>query len=92
MAYKLKTNKSVLSRFKVSATGKLIRHHAKTSHLLSVRSGKTKRKLGRPGIVSETHAGNLRALICKSKLKPKQKAHFRAIAAKKAAKAETAAK
>lgn len=90
MPYKQKPNKSVMSRFKVSATGKLVRHHAKTSHLLSVRSGNTMRKLGRPGTVSETHAPNLRSLMCKSKLKPKKTAHFRAIAAKK--KAAVAAK
>jgi large subunit ribosomal protein L35 len=46
MAYKMKPNKSVLSRFKVTKTGKLKRHHAKTSHLMSGRTSKTKRRLG----------------------------------------------
>jgi large subunit ribosomal protein L35 len=72
MGYKLKTNKSVKSRFKVTATGKLKRHHAKTSHLMSARSAKKRRQLGRPAIVSETHARRLRRLLGKHGLHPGQ--------------------
>ena len=60
MAYKLKPNKSMLSRFKVTKRGKLKRHHAKTSHLMSARTSKTKRRLGRPAILHEGLARNLR--------------------------------
>ena len=63
MAYKLKPNKSIMSRFKVTKRGKLKRHHAKTSHLMSARSSKTKRRLGRPAILYEGLARNLRKHI-----------------------------
>ena len=81
MGYKFKPNKSVLSRFKVTATGKLKRHHAKTSHLLSTRNGNTLRKLGRSAITSETHAPRLRKLIGKKGLNPNRIKHERAVAA-----------
>lgn len=90
MGYKLKPNKSVLSRFKVSKTGKLKRHHAKTSHLLSARTSKTKRRLGRPAIVFEGNAKNLRRLIGMGHLNPLRTAHYRAIAVRNAQQAAEA--
>lgn len=75
MGYKLKPNKSMLSRFKVTKTGKLKRHHAKTSHLLSARTSKTKRHLGRPAILSESVARNLRVYMGIGHLNPKRHAH-----------------
>ena len=83
MAYKMKPNKSVLSRFKVTKTGKLKRRHAKTSHLMSGRSANKKRKLGRPAIVSETIAKNHRRLMGLAWKNPAKVAHQRALAAKK---------
>ena len=85
MAYKLKPNKSVLKRFKVTKTGKLKRHHAKTSHLMSARTPAAKRRLRRAALVYEPVARTLRRLIGKSHLNPKRTAHQRALAAKKAA-------
>ena len=93
MAYKMKPNKSVLSRFKVTKTGKLKRRHAKTSHLMSGRSANKKRKLGRPAIVAEGIARVHRRLMGVSWMKPAKVAHERALAAKKREKeaaAETA--
>jgi large subunit ribosomal protein L35 len=78
MAYKLKPNKSMLSRFKVTKTGKLKRHHAKTSHLLSGRNSKTKRHLGRPAIVFEGIARNLRRAMGVSHKNPIRAAHLKA--------------
>src|SRR5215207_7133094 len=63
MAYKMKPNKAALARFKFSKTGKVKRGHALTSHLMSARSSKTKRRLGRPAVMSETHAGNIRKMV-----------------------------
>jgi large subunit ribosomal protein L35 len=63
MAYKMKPNKSVMSRFKVTRTGKVKRHHAKTSHLMSRRTSKSKRRLGRPAILHEGLARNMRRLM-----------------------------
>jgi len=84
MAYKLKPNKSMLSRFKVTRTGKLKRHHANTSHLMSGRSAKKKRQLGRPAILYEGLARRLRRFMGVSHLHPAQAAHERSARAKSA--------
>ena len=67
MGYKLKPNKAVAKRFKVTAKGKLKRHHSLTSHLRSSRSAKKKRELRRPEILFEGLARNLRKLMGVSK-------------------------
>jgi large subunit ribosomal protein L35 len=82
MAYKLKPNKSMLSRFKVTKRGKLKRHHAKTSHLMSGRTSKTKRRLGRPAILHEGLARNLRKHIGMAHLHPAKIEHKKAAAMK----------
>jgi len=82
MAYKFKPNKAVAKRFKVTKTGKLKRRHAMTSHLMSGRSSKTKRKLRRAALVHEGLARNLRQLIGVGRLHPRQTAARRALAAK----------
>jgi large subunit ribosomal protein L35 len=81
VGYKQKPNKSVAKRFKVSKTGKLKRHHAYTSHLMSARPSKVRRKLRKPAIVFEGLARNMRKLMGVSKLKPNRIAHERALAA-----------
>jgi large subunit ribosomal protein L35 len=89
MAYKFKPNKSVAKRFKVTKTGKLKRHHSLTSHLMSGRSAKKRRKLGRPAILFEGLAKNMRRLIGKNKLHPAKLAHERTYGTGKAAEAQT---
>jgi large subunit ribosomal protein L35 len=42
---KLKTRKTVAKRFKVSATGKLMRRSTKLNHLMRKKSGGAKRRL-----------------------------------------------
>ena len=90
MAYKLKPNKSILSRFKVTKRGKLKRHHAKTSHLMSARNAKTKRRLGRPAILHEGLARNLRKHIGMGHKHPLREEHEKALAMKKLANKEPA--
>ena len=86
MGYKQKPNKSVAKRFKVSKTGKLKRHHAFTSHLMSSRSANRRRKLRKSAVLFEGLAKNMRKLLGISKLKPAKIAHERALeAAEKAA-------
>jgi large subunit ribosomal protein L35 len=92
MGYKFKPAKAVAKRFKVTKTGKLKRHHAFTSHLMSARPAKTRRKLRRSAILFEGHARNMRAMMGISHLKPAQTEHERALAAKKGESAEGAAK
>ncbi|HYO11023.1 MAG TPA: 50S ribosomal protein L35 [Tepidisphaeraceae bacterium] len=67
MAYKLKPNKAVAKRFKVTAKGKLKRYHSLTSHLRSGRSPKKKRELRRPEMLFEGLARNMRRLMGLSK-------------------------
>ena len=83
MGYKYKPNKAVAKRFKVTRTGKLKRHHAFTSHLMSARPAKRRRKLRRPAVLFEGLARNMRALMGLSHLKPAQAEHERALAEKK---------
>ncbi len=42
---KQKTHRGAAKRFKVSATGKVLRHHSGTSHILTKKTTKRKRKL-----------------------------------------------
>jgi large subunit ribosomal protein L35 len=88
MAYKFKPNKAIAKRFKVTKSGKLKRGHSLTSHLMSARSAAKKRKLGRPAILDETIARNMRKLMGVAKRNPNRARHERALAAKQA---ETAA-
>ena len=82
MAYKFKPNKAVAKRFKVTKTGKLKRGHSLTSHLMSARPANKRRKLGRPALLHETIAGNMRKLMGVAKRRPNKIAHERALRAK----------
>jgi large subunit ribosomal protein L35 len=42
---KLKTRKAVAKRYKITATGNFLRHHAFKGHLLRKKSNRQKRKL-----------------------------------------------
>lgn len=85
MGYKQKPNKAVAKRFKVTKTGKVKRHHAFTSHLMSARPAKRRRKLRQPAILFEGLAKNMRELMGVSKLKPAKIAAERAKRARAAA-------
>ena len=49
-----KTKKAVAKRFKVTGTGKVLRRHSSMRHLLSSRSSKRKRQLGKSAVVDKT--------------------------------------
>ena len=87
MGYKLKPNKAIAKRFKVTAKGKLKRHHSLTSHLRSARTAKKKRHLRRPEILFEGLAKNMRRLMGVSKSPGVAAARAKRHAAKRAAKA-----
>jgi large subunit ribosomal protein L35 len=80
MGYKLKPNKGVAKRFRVTATGKLKHRHELTSHLRSGRSAKKKRHLGRTSVLDESHAKRFRYLMKITGKKPAKLAHERALA------------
>ena len=54
-----KTRKAVAKRFKITATGKILRSHASRRHLLSSKSGKKKRHLAKAGLVHHTDAARI---------------------------------
>lgn len=81
MAYKYKPSKAVAKRFKVTKSGKLKRHHSKTSHLMSSRPAKKRRHLRKPEILFEGHARNMRLFMGISKLKPAKVEHEKKLAA-----------
>ncbi len=51
---KMKTNKSVASRFKVTGTGKLVRRHPAKRHKLTKKTSKRKSHLGKPALVDDS--------------------------------------
>ena len=92
MAYKFKPNKSVKKRFRVTATGKVKRHHGFTSHLMSARPSSRRRKLRRPAVLFEGHARNMRQLMGVVATRPNEIRHERELAAKDKKEAKTAEK
>lgn len=63
---KMKTKKAVACRFKVTATGKLKRHQAGKRHILTKKTGKRKRQLRSPALVSEGQLKTYKRLMCVS--------------------------
>jgi large subunit ribosomal protein L35 len=49
-----KTKKAVAKRFKITGTGKVMRHRASMRHLLSSKSSKRKRHLGKAVVLDKT--------------------------------------
>ncbi len=60
---KMKTNKSAAKRFKLTATGKIKRHKAYHSHILTKKSSKRKRQLRKATYVSKSDFRKIRILI-----------------------------
>ena len=56
-----KTRKSVSKRFKVTASGKVLRSHAKRRHLLSAKNAKSKRHLAKSAVVHKTDTARIKA-------------------------------
>ncbi len=48
---KIKTNRSAAKRFKVTGSGKIVRHHAKSAHIKTKKTPKLKRNLRASAIV-----------------------------------------
>jgi large subunit ribosomal protein L35 len=60
---KQKTHKGSAKRFKVTGTGKLVRHQSMKSHILTKKTTKRKRNLRKAVAVSPAFAGNLKAAL-----------------------------
>lgn len=55
-----KTRKAVSKRFKVTASGKVLRSHASRRHLMSTKNAKKKRQLAKAGAVHETDVARIK--------------------------------
>lgn len=60
---KMKTNKAMKARFKVTGTGKLVRHKQGRKHILTKKSSNKKRYLAREVLVSEAHAAKYKRMM-----------------------------
>lgn len=60
---KVKTNSSAKKRFKVTATGKITHQKSFKRHILTKKSKKRKRALGKDGLVSKSHMNFVKRLL-----------------------------
>jgi len=60
---KKKTHKGAAKRFKVSAGGKVLRHHSMHSHILTKKTTKRKRHLRRGAVVSPAFESTVKSLL-----------------------------
>ena len=61
---KVKTNSGAKKRFRFTGTGKIKRHHAYHSHILTKKTKKQKRNLVHQAIVDQTNMKQVRDLLC----------------------------
>jgi large subunit ribosomal protein L35 len=59
----MKTKKAAAKRFKITASGKIMRYGAGKRHLLGHKSSKIKRRLAQKNTVSETHKHHIEAAL-----------------------------
>jgi large subunit ribosomal protein L35 len=60
---KLKTHKGAAKRFKITGTGKVVRHQAFARHILTKKSAGRKRHLGKSVAVSDGDAPKVRLML-----------------------------
>ena len=61
--YKLKTHSGAKKRFKVTASGKILRAHANKSHILNKKTRKRKRNLRSIVVVDVTNSNQISSLL-----------------------------
>ena len=61
---KVKTNSGAKKRFALTGTGKIKRHHAFHSHILTKKTKKQKLNLVHDAIVDTTNVKQVRELLC----------------------------
>ena len=62
---KQKTHKGAAKRFKVTASGKVVRHQAMHSHILTKKTTKRKRNLRKAVAVSPAFADTIKSMLHK---------------------------
>ncbi|MCL6471858.1 MAG: 50S ribosomal protein L35 [Firmicutes bacterium] len=60
---KMKTHRGAAKRFKVTGSGKLSYKHAFTSHILTKKTAKRKRRLRKDGIVESANKKSLKRML-----------------------------
>ena len=60
---KLKTKSGAKKRFKVSGTGKIMHKHAYKNHILTKKTIKQKRRLGKKAVVKKSDLNNIKAML-----------------------------
>ncbi|MDD2591479.1 MAG: 50S ribosomal protein L35 [Erysipelotrichaceae bacterium] len=60
---KMKTKRAMAKRCKVTGSGKLVRHHAYTSHRAPYKTHKQKRNLRKPALISKSDFKRIKLLI-----------------------------
>ena len=61
---KVKTNSGAKKRFRLTGTGKIKRHHAYYSHILTKKTKKQKRNLVHDTLVDVTNVKQVKDLLC----------------------------
>ncbi len=61
--YKLKTHRGARKRFKLTGTGKIKRRHSFQRHILTKKSKKRKRHLGKPAILEAADFQKVREML-----------------------------
>lgn len=63
---KRKTHKGLKKRVKITASGKVKAHTSFTGHLMSVKTGKRKRHLGKAIVIPEVYAKVMKEMLNKN--------------------------
>ncbi len=60
---KMKSHRGAAKRFRTTRTGKIVRRRAYANHILEKKDARRKRRLGRPGMVSDADRKQVRRLL-----------------------------
>jgi large subunit ribosomal protein L35 len=60
---KLKSHRGAAKRFKKTGTGKIVRRHAFTRHILTSKTRTQKRRLGKGAVVSKADEAGVREML-----------------------------
>ena len=60
---KLKTHKGAAKRFKLTASGKVISGHAGARHILTSKTRKRKRKLGKASAIADADVHHVKSML-----------------------------
>jgi large subunit ribosomal protein L35 len=60
---KLKSKRGAAKRFRVTATGKILRGHSHKSHILTKKTKKRKRNLRQTGLVAKSDIGRVKEML-----------------------------